>query len=84
MIVQQIIIIYTHQMINVLLSLEEQFWVTFLLWGSIIQSLLIAEHVFKISLAVAVKYLMMILQLRYINYHFCIINCLWTMHAVYS
>ena len=78
MIVQQIIIIYTHQEINVLLSLEEQFWVTFLLWGSIIRSLLTAELVFKISLAVAVKYLMMILQLRYISYHFYIINCLWT------
>lgn len=65
MIVQQIFIIYTHQKINVLLSLEEQFWVTSLLWGSIIQSLLTAELVFKISLAVAVKYLVMILQLRY-------------------
>ena len=67
MIVQQIFIIYTHQMIDVLLSLEEQFWVTFLLWGSIIQSRLTAELVLKISLAVAVKYLVMILQLRYIN-----------------
>ena len=67
MIVQQIFIIYTHRMIDVLLSLEEQFWVTFLLWGSIIQSRLTAELVLKISLAVAVKYLVMILQLRYIN-----------------
>ena len=52
-------------MINVLLSLEEQLRVTFLLWGTIIQSLMTAELAFKTSSVVAVKFLVMILQLRY-------------------
>ena len=65
MLVLQIFIVYMDQMINVLLSLEEQLRVTFLLWGTIIQSLMTAELVSKTSSVVAVKFLVMILQLRY-------------------
>lgn len=66
MIVLQLFIVCTDQMINVPLSLEEQLWVTLLPWGTIILSLMTVKLVFKTSSIVAVKFLVMILQLRYV------------------
>lgn len=66
MIVQQLLQVCINQVIPVHLLLEERFRVTFLLWGSITQCLLTVKLASRISLAVAVKFLMMSLQLKYV------------------